>query len=141
MKRKWFTADAMAVRERLWRGLALGHEDHLGHVGRVGTVYHGSFRRRRFGITCESNGTGNMHAIAYDRCSPYDRAGPTLCRPGVEYLTVQSAGAGMADRIDGELRYLLEVTRRLLSRAGVGSREGQLSELVYRRGFDAGAGR
>jgi hypothetical protein len=136
VKRKWFLADSVSRRESRWRGQALDRKNLARHITEffgVEFTYRGSFRRRRFDITCESVVSGNVHSIMLDRCTPYDPTGPDLYQAEVEYLTSRSSDADSADVVHEELRYLTDVTRQTLRGRGITFHEGQLSKLSYLR--------
>ncbi|MGH8905668.1 MAG: hypothetical protein ACRD0K_03955 [Egibacteraceae bacterium] len=93
VKRKWFTEDAFARRERLTAGAAVGGslEGYLCDVLRVQARRLPSFRRVRYDVNIESVLTGHVFCILFDRCGLLDAPDIVLSQCEVEYVRSRTA--------------------------------------------------
>lgn len=135
IKRKWYAEDALARRERHYRGVevALPLERDVAERFGVEARRLPSFRRVRYDVNLESARTGHVYGIMFDHCSLLERPDVTLLQCEVEYLRTRSVLAPDADAIEPELAELAAWSEALLDAQGVPYRRDFYSKLSFLR--------
>ncbi|WP_037620101.1 hypothetical protein [Streptomyces aureus] len=136
LKRKWFTEDAFARRERLSSGLDVTpdrFEEYLCSDLGLQARAMPPFQRVRYDVQCESMRTGHVYGIFFDRCSLLAAPNVVLSQCELEYRRSRSVLDNDTDEVLREMERVNAWLRSHLAARGWAQDHTFYSKLSFLR--------